>query len=194
MNSKPEDFINQILEFEAESMLFDLVHSPALIVAMFDFDEERKKKSVEFITSILRECFDAKHLHVAVSHGDKELYGYALVFVHPGESTRYLHKIFVFEQFRGQKVGSNLLESTTNGGHTTALLCSKEVETFYEQRGFRYVREFKIPDSDNFTLSTHLYAGLVFMANGEGFMRAPVFLLNDRDIRDIMAIVYASTN
>jgi GNAT superfamily N-acetyltransferase len=167
------------------------VHSPALIRAMFDFDEDKKRKSADFIASILRECFNAKHLHVAVSHGDGELYGYALMFIHPNETTRYLHKIFVHEQFRRQKIGSNLLEAATKGEHTTALLCSTDVEGFYEKKGFRYVQEFKIPDSDQFTLSKHLYYGLVFMANGEGFMKAPVFLLNDQDIRRIMGIVYS---
>jgi len=195
MNAKPEDFTKQILRFEAESILFDLVHSPALMGAMFDFDDEKKQKSVDYIASILQTCFDAKHLHMAVSHGKAELFGYALIFVHPGEPTRYLHKVYVFEQFRGQNIGSNLVEAATKGTHTTALLCSRQVEKFYEKKGFRYVREFELPSSDNrFRLSEHLYTGLTFMTNGDEFTRAPVFLLDDRDIRHIMAIVYSSQN
>lgn len=186
---KPQDFIEQILEFEADSMLGDLVLSPALMGLMFDFDEKSKKAAVDFITSILRQYFDAKQLYVAVSHGDDELYGYAMLFTHSGEVSRYLHKVYVFEQFRRQGVGGNLLDSVIRDGNTIALLCSPALEGFYEKKGFKFAQEFKVPDSASFMLSKNLYSGLIFMANGLGSMRAPVFLLNDVDLREIVSIV-----
>jgi GNAT superfamily N-acetyltransferase len=187
--STPRDFIDQIIEFEAASMLADLVMSPALMDIMFVSDEERRKAAVDFVTSILRQHFDGKHLHIAVSHGDDELYGYAMLFTDPGQETKYLHKIYVFEDFRGQGIGQSLLDSVISDGGPTALLCSPELERFYEKKGFKFAQEFRVPDSEEFRLSRNLYSGLIFMGNSSGSMRAPVFMLNDVDIRRIKSLV-----
>lgn len=185
---KPQDFIEQIFEFEAESMLRDLVLSPVLVGVMFEFDDEKRKMAVDFIISILQECYNAKHLNIAVSHSENELFGYAMLFIHPRESSRYLHKIYVHEQFRGQGLGKILLNSVIQSEYTTALLCSADIRGFYEKNCFEFIQKFEVPNTDEFKLSKNLYSGLDFMANGSGFMKCPVFMLNDNDIREIMSI------
>lgn len=184
----PKDFVDQILEFEAESILMDLAFSPALVGVAFEFDESRKRRSLEFVVSILRDAYDHQHLQIAVSNHGSDLYGYAMLFAYAGQPVRYLHKVYVHEEFRGQGVGTGLLEAVTNGDHTTALTCSVDVEKFYSKKGFEYVRDFEVPDSSDFRLSKHLYSGLVLMTNGSGYQKAPVFMLNDDDIRKIMGI------
>jgi GNAT superfamily N-acetyltransferase len=185
MDVKPEFFLDEIFEIEAEGMLSDILHSTFLISLLMDFDAEKKTTATNYIISVLKEYHTAGFLNVAIQHEGETLYGFALLFSHPQHSAKYLHKIFVYEQYRNSGLGTNLLKSLTESGDCINLICSDDKLKFYKRNGFRYVQPFEIPDNDNFRLSKGLYAGLSIMTSSADALEAPIFFLNDNDLKVI---------
>lgn len=183
-------FLNEIYDLEASGMLADLALSPSLFTHFIAFDESDRKNAIEYITSVLVECYKACHLQIAISHSDHELYGYALLFAHPTERKfpKYLHKIYVKEEYRGNGIGGQILSSLSVNEAKICLLCPSEKVAFYEKYGFHYTQPFEIPKDEKFLLSRGLYSGLCVMNNHSESYGAPIFFLNDSDIKKIIGI------
>lgn len=188
MKYDPSCFIDEIYNLEAGGMLADLAVNPNLILHFMGFEESDRNNALAYIKSILAECYDCGHLKVAISHENEELYGYALMFVHPEEKyPKYLHKIFVKEQYRRSGIGTKILSSIIDGSDV-CLLCPAEKISFYEKFGFSFVQKLETQSGENFQLSKGLYADLCVMKTHEGTLGAPIFLLNDKDIESIIGL------
>lgn len=182
-------FINEIYDLESSGMLSDLALSPSLFTHFIAFDENDRKKAISYIISVLDECYKAGHLRIAISHNDQELYGYAILFVHPDTKfPKYLHKIYVKEDFRGHGIGEQILTSLAENEPKICLLCPSDKVAFYEKYGFHFTQPFEVPEEENFILSKGLYSGLCVMNNHNETLGAPIFFLNDRDIKNIVGI------
>jgi GNAT superfamily N-acetyltransferase len=153
-----------------------------------DFDAQKQKVALGYITDVLRECYNGGHLKVAVQHEGETLYGFALLFIHPQHPATYLHKIFVHEPYRNNGLGTNILKNLTNSVSSVNLVCPDSKVDFYEKNGFRYVQPFQMPENDQFQLSKGLYSGLSVMTSSEDTMEAPIFFLNDNDLRTIAGL------
>ncbi|MGD8106391.1 GNAT family N-acetyltransferase [Pantoea sp. FN0302] len=77
------------------------------------------------------------------------LFGYALIFAHPSQDLPlYCHKIYVYEQYRGHKIGSKLLAAILDFPNEVGLLCSSDLVPFYESAGMYFKGNFTPPLSD----------------------------------------------
>lgn len=188
MEIKPKFFLDEIFKIEAEGMLSDIMLSTTMVSFTFDFDAEKRKVALEYISDLLREYYTAGYLKVAVQHESKTLYGFALLFVHPQHPATYLHKIFVHEPYRNNGLGTNILKNLMDSWSSINLVCPNCKISFYEKNGFRYVQSFKMPENDIFHLSKSLYSGLSVMTSSKEIMEAPIFFLNDNDLRAIVGL------
>lgn len=185
MDIKPEFFLDEIFKIEAEAILSDIMLSTVMISLLMDFDEEKQTKAINYIIDVFKECYKAGHLKVSIQHEGETLYGFAMLFVHPNHSATYLHKIFVYEQYRKNRLGTDILKSFTDLESSVNLLCADDKFNFYEQNGFHYVQPFQIPENESFKLSKGLYAGLSVMTSSPDAFEAPIFFLNDNDLKII---------
>ncbi|GLX89831.1 hypothetical protein Pfra02_24000 [Pseudomonas fragi] len=110
-----DTFLPHILENEAKGVLQDMLAQHALAMQPLFFSEEATRKAIKHVVVILTIAIGlgwAGQLKAAISHKDGCLYGYALLFVHPNPSVpRYCHKIFVFPDYRGHNIGSQILNA-----------------------------------------------------------------------------------
>lgn len=182
-------FLKEIYDLEASGMFSDLALSPSLYVHFITFEEEDRKKAITYIISVLDECYRTGHLKIAIYHNNQELYGYALLFVHPDPKfPKYLHKIYVKEEYRGNGIGKQILTSLLVGKTKICLLCPFEKMPFYEKYGFHFTQLFEVSKNENFLLSNGLYSELCVMKNHYETLNDPIFLLNDTDIKKIIGI------
>lgn len=192
MEYSTDYFLNEIYALESEGMLSDLVVSPSLITHFTFFGEGYRENALAYIVSVLDECYKAGHLRIAISHNDQELCGYAMLFVLPdSKSPKYLHKIYVKEEFRGHGIGGEMVTSLAENEPMICLLCPSDKVAFYEKYGFHFTHPFEVPEGDNFILSKGLYSELCVMKNyneANEPLGVPIFLLNDTDIKNIIGI------
>ena len=188
MDVKPEFFLDEIFEIEASGMLSDIMFSTFMMTFLTDFDDSKHKAATNYIIGVLKECYKAGHLKVAIQHEGETLYGFALLFIAPNHDATYLHKIFVYEQYRGNGLGTNILKSLVTPEKTVNLVCPGDKIDFYERNGFHFVQPFEIPENENFKLSKNLYIGLSVMTSSAEALEAPIFFLNDNDLKIIAGI------
>lgn len=183
-------FLPVILENDAKGILQDLLGNPSLALHFLVFDETDTRKAIRHVQSILEECYRAGHLKIAMSHEDGRLYGYALLFEHPDPSIpRYCHKIFVFKQYRGHGIGTQLLKALTLDARGSCLLCSNELIPFYESVGLEVKGTYTAPSAQQgFAFTRDLYTALTIMGSPSAGSFAPVFMLNDQDIKQLMVL------
>ena len=187
-----DKFLPTILENEAKGILQDLLGAPSLALHFMTFDYAQTMRAISHVRGILEECYRAGHLKVAISHEKGRLYGYAILFEHPDPSIpQYCHKIFVLEEFRGNGIGTQLLQSLSTGTRGSCLLCRDDLIPFYETIGLEVKGEFTPPDAQQgFAMTRGLYTGLTLMGSANSGSFAPVFMLNDEDIGQLIAIGY----
>ncbi|MDI2145047.1 GNAT family N-acetyltransferase [Pseudomonas sp. ITA] len=185
-----ETFLPTILENEAKGILSDLLVQPALAMHFMGSSEAQTVRTISHVVGILEECYRAGHLKIAASQQDGRLYGYAMFFVHPDPSmSLYCHKIFVFEPYRGHGLGKQLLSGVLHYSQGTCLLCRHDLVPFYERSGMEYKGDFTPPTAQQgFALTRDMYAGLAIMGSPGGDGASPVFMLNDEDIKQLIAI------
>lgn len=185
-----DKYVPTILENDAKGILSDLLAQPALALHFMGFTETRTHRAIAHVRGILEECYRAGHLKVMISHEHGMLYGYALLFVHPDPSiARYCHKIFVYEQYRGHGIGSQMLQELLEESHTTCLLCAKDLVEFYEKAGMEFLGSYTAPTAQQgFAFTRDMYRDLVLMGTADASSSCPVFMLNDNDIHDLMVI------
>ncbi len=186
MNIDSNCFMDEIFDIESRGMFSDISMSSELLFDFMGFNETQINHALSYIKSVLKECYDGGHLRVAISHNEHELHGYAMMFVHPDKSyANYLHKIYVHDKYRGNKVGDGILKSLLESSPNTTLLCSPDKIKFYEKYGFSLIQKFSMPESDEFILSKELYSDLYLMSNNEETLEAPIFFLNDIDLKNM---------
>lgn len=188
METKSEYFLDEIFELEAYGMFDDIKLSSFMIPFLMDFDEIRHKKAIDYITNVLKDYYSAGYLKVYISHEATTMLGYALWFINPAHEATYLHKIFVHEKYRNHGIGTGIMKSMCEISDNINLLCPSDKVEFYQRNGFRYIAPFEIPDNESFKLSKYLYSGLSVMTNSETAMEAPIFFLNDNDLKAIVGV------
>lgn len=187
-------FLPQILDNEAKGILSDLALQPNLAFEFLDFTLDDTFRAIKHVVGIFEECLHAGNVRVIVSHLDGAIYGYALVFIHPDPKiAAYCHKIFVYEEYRGRGIGRQILSGVIQAFPKVVLICSPELCPFYAKAGLKNKGEFSVPQSQRFDLSSGLYDGLAIMSTVETSGSEPIFLLNNDDIRALIAIQYQKT-
>lgn len=178
-----DEFLPEIFEREAKGYLADALTVPVVAIHSFGMEEAQALAAVDFVAGIFREVYQHGGLKVLGMVQDHILYGYALVFAEPNAPHLpvYLHKIFVMEQYRGQGLGRQMMESMLEYFGSMMLFCPTSKVNFYERLGF-VEQEYSRPQDPKFNLSQHLYSDLVLMTNNADADMAPLFLLNDNDL------------
>lgn len=184
-----DTFLPQILENEAKGLLQDLLVQPLLAMQFLGFSEEATERAIKHVASILEECYRTGHLKIVMSHENGRLYGYALLFVHPDPSfPRYCHKIFIYPQFRGHGLGSQILAMLIEDPRGISLLCGYDLVAFYEKAGLEQ-KAFAAPgERQGFALTQGMYADLTLMESSGAGSAAPIFMLNDEDVKQLLAL------
>lgn len=190
MENIDHPFLREIFTNEAQGILSDLAMQPAILSHAMFMEEKDRDHAIEYIRSIFYECIQENSLFVPTLHDDDgNLCGYALVFTHPDpDMPRYLHKIYVKEQYRGQGMGRKILECVQENASRISLICQSDKISFYEKYGFQYIGDYEVPDSPYFSFSKDLYKGLSMMKNYNETLPIPIFHLNDNDIKNILSI------
>lgn len=191
LESIAETFLPIVFENEAKGILADLLMQPALAIISMSFTELESKAAIDHVIGILQECYRDGHLKVVVAQNEGYIHGYAMFFVHPNPSfSLYCHKIYVFEQYRGHKIGTQLLEGVLQNSQSTTLLCSHDLIPFYERAGLGYKGDFTPPAaSEGFAHTRGMYSGLALMGTVGAEGDAPIFMLNDNDVKNIISII-----
>jgi len=183
-----EPHLPLIFETEANGILQDLMATPALMGMMMFAEEEEVIAARNYIIGVFDECYRARHLRVIGVGEEENLYGYALIFEHPTENdSLYCHKIFVFEQYRGKGIGSQMLAEILKLSNEVGLVCLPDLISFYQSAGMHFKGEFNAPSDAGFTKTNGMYAGLCLMSTNDRDEpnRVPIFMLNDSDIDNI---------
>ncbi len=184
-----------IFEQEATGLLSDLMGCPEIGMMMMLSDEDGLKKAKNYIIGVLNECYTLGHLKLAAicntPDADKIL-GYAVIFQRPGyPDTCYCHKIYVYEQYRGQGIGSQLLGDLMAQFKGMGLVCFPDKIPFYTRAGMRTLGALPVPDDEFFRLTKHIYIGLSMMVYGDmPRNEVPVFMLNDNDVKAIINLLH----
>lgn len=181
-----------ILENEADGILQDLIGTPTLMGMMMFASEEEIKAARRYIIGIFEECYLVGHLRIMGVTNEGSLLGYALIFGHPTEKySLYCHKIYVYEEYRGYGIGSQMLRGILDLPNEVGLICSADLVPFYESAGMHFKGNFTVPSDTSFTKTRGMYAGLCVMStyNSDDVNNIPIFMLNDHDINNIIQAI-----
>lgn len=180
-------YLPEILDIEARAILHELVVVPPLTLSLLAFDAAKTHSAIEYVKGVLDSCYQLGHLKVAVIHEAGTLFGYGLVFVLPdSDIPHYLHKLYVKEEYRRQGLGRIILKALMNDERGINLITPPDNIEFYQSQGLTVFGPFEMAQGAGFTLSRDLYQGVYLMGNKKHPSGAPVFLLNDEDIRRIL--------
>lgn len=193
-NSMLEEVRPRIFEQEATGLLSDLMGCPAIGSHLMFADEDGLKRAKNYIVDVLQQCYAARQIKLSVvcdQSNANDLIGYALTFHRPGyPDLCYCHKIFVYEQHRGYGAGSRLLANLKEKFKGLGLLCPPDKVSFYTRAGMENLGPLSLPDDEYFQITRHMYVGLNIMVQGEMSVgEMPIFMLNDDDARNIMALL-----
>ena len=64
---------------------------------------------------------------------------------------QYYYKIYIYEQYRGNGIGSQMLSAILSLSNKVDLLCSSDLVPFYESDGTHSKGKFTTPSDANFT-------------------------------------------
>ncbi|WP_017345645.1 GNAT family N-acetyltransferase [Pantoea sp. A4] len=184
-----KEYLPEIFESEAAGILQDLFFTPALAPLMMFATEAQVAVAKKYIVDVFDECYTAGHLKVLGVAGEGALYGYAMLFCQPNMELYYCHKIFVYEQYRGNGIGSDLLRHLLSQSFNFGLICLPDLVPFYKSAGLIYSGEFITPHDDEFKNARNMYLGLSVMRSADSTAGLPVFLLNDNDIRKMTELI-----
>lgn len=182
-------YLPKIFENEAGGILQDLAFVSDLAPLMMFSTEAQVTAAKKYIIGVFEECYAAGHLQIMGAAGEETLYGYAMIFRYPGAQLYYCHKVYVYEQYRGNGIGSQLLGGLLSQQFDIGLICLPELVPFYESAGMTCKGAFIAPEADGFKNARGMYAGLSVMCSGDSASGLPVFLLNDSDIKNMVAAI-----
>ena len=189
MDITEDCFIEDIFKSEANAILQDLMVSTKLMKYFVSFNQEKIDKSILYIKNIFEEFYNMGILKVLKYQANETLYGYALYFIYPQNNHMYLHKIFVFEKYRKQGMGTIMLNKLCENDFKITLVCPNNKINFYNNQGFNFIQPFSLPKTDEYKLSENLYQGLSLMSNSTQQDNGTIFLLDDIDINNIANIM-----
>lgn len=189
MKIEKDYFLNDIFESEAKGILQDIMVSTSLVKHLNNLNIEKNNKIIEYIKNIFIEYYNSNYLDIQIYNNETILYGYAFSFIYPQLNSLYLHKIFVYEQYRDKGLGTKILNDLSESSYTITLLCPSNKKVFYIKNNFKDKGSFKVPNNENFKMSQMLYIGLSVMCNIKEQDNAPIFLLDDTDIQNIANIL-----
>jgi len=181
-------FIDDIFQLEAEGIFQDIMVSTLLKKYLKNLNQLKVDRVTQYIKNIFKEYYKLGNLNVLIYDKNTTLYGYAFFFTSPSLSQIYLHKIFVYEQYRNKGLGRKILSDLSDNG-TITLLCPKNKENFYVKNNFKYIRSFETSNNKNFQMSKILYTGLSVMCNSSEQNNISIFLLDDTDIKNIANVL-----
>ncbi|ENX5722587.1 GNAT family N-acetyltransferase [Salmonella enterica] len=148
------------------------------------------KAARSYIIDVFEECYRVGHLRIMGFTNEENLFGYALIFGNPSENfPLYCHKIYVYEQYRGNRLGSKMLAEILAFPNEVGLICQSALVPFYESAGMHFKGNYTTPSVvSGFTKTRGMYAGLCLMSTekSESSNAVPIFMLNDNDIDNIM--------
>lgn len=188
---RQEQFIAIILLNEARGIMSDLSVQPGVMFALIEITEEEYDHCLNYICRVLFSCYRNGELKFIINCTGQQLNGYALIFEHPDPSySRFCHKIYFFEEFRNQGIGKILIKGLLDESQNITLICNPSLISFYEKSGMKFAGTYKIPeDTVGFKFTKEMYNGLAIM-NGTGVSGpAPIFMLNDNDVKKMLSII-----
>ncbi|MCM2595198.1 GNAT family N-acetyltransferase [Klebsiella pneumoniae] len=186
-----------ILENEANGILQDLIGTPTLMGMMMFATEEEVMAARNYIIGVFEECYRVGHLRIMGAADEGTLFGYSLIFGHPSANySLYCHKIYVYEQYRGNGIGSQMLTGILSLPNEVGLVCSPDLIPFYESAGMHFKGNFTTPSDAGFTKTRGMYEGLCVMStdNSGETNGLPIFMLNDSDIDNIIQAIVSAKN
>lgn len=91
---------------------------------------------------------------------------------------QYYYKIYIYEQYRGNGIGSQMLSAILSLPNEVGLLCSSDLVLFYKSAGMYSKGKLITPSDENFTKTTGMYSGLCVMStdNGRGAEVLPILI------------------
>ncbi|MGF1903420.1 GNAT family N-acetyltransferase [Aliivibrio sifiae] len=188
MNIESENVLNKIFDIESKRILNDIKKYTSLKSVIEGFNEEQNTVALRYIIDVFKECYEVGDLKVHIEVENSTLKAYAMYFVFQSTQTIYLHFLFVNTEFRGRGVGKSILDKFINHELDTYLLCDFTKVGYYEHCGFRFMSKSSAPLGDNFKMSKYLYHSLSTMTDSEFSTQAPIFYLNDSDLRAISGV------
>lgn len=192
-NSKVQEvFLKKIFDREASGIMQDLLGLPVLMSGLMFADESSIERVKEYIFNIFLHCYQRGEIQVAISNNEDQLIGYAVIFMAPQQYDFpvYCHKIFVYEEYRGNGIGTGLIKMVLQNPKGVCLLCHHELIPFYVSVGMEHMATYSAPEDSLFEHTRNLYNGLdVMVSNYKGTEGAPIFMLNDNDIRKILQLL-----
>ncbi|WP_201720608.1 GNAT family N-acetyltransferase [Klebsiella pneumoniae] len=154
-----------IFENEANGILQDLIGTPTLMGMMMFATEEEVMAARNYIIGVFEECYRVGHLRIMGAADEGTLFGYSLIFGHPSANySLYCHKIYVYEQYRGNGIGSQMLTGILSLPNEVGLVCSPDLIPFYESAGMHFKGNFTTPSDAGFTKTRGMYEGLCVMS------------------------------
>ncbi|UNK75134.1 GNAT family N-acetyltransferase [Raoultella planticola] len=178
-----------IFENEADGILQDLIGTPALMGILMFASEDEVQAARSYIIGVFEECYRVGHLRIMCAADEDTLHGYSLIFGHPSANySLYCHKIYVYEQYRGNGIGSQMLAGILALPNEVGLVCASGLVPFYESAGMHFKGNLTTPSDADFTKTRGMYEGLCIMStNKSGEDNGlPIFMLNDSDIDNII--------
>lgn len=185
-----DTIIKKALDMEACAMLFDLMDTP-MAAPLFMAPDEHKMLAVSMVADVLAEEVNHGTLKVIAFKGgdiDETLLAYAM-YVAPQQKNDpvFIQKLWVRSDSQKLGLGSALFDAVEERapGGISALVVHTAVP-FFKKRGLSVVGAFAgIQGADDYTLSSHLYAGTTAMAADPKNYQARMFLLPDEDLHRV---------
>lgn len=190
-NKSNQNILAHVILNEAKGLISDIAAQPGLILQFMGISEEKYDLCIQHVAKIFYTYFETGQMKLIVNASEKNLNGYALFFDHPDPNyARYCHKIFVYQPARRKGIGTELTKGILDESESLTLLCSPDLVPFYESCGMLFGGYYELPeDSENFRFTRGMYHGLAVMNSAGISGPAPVFFLNDNDIKDLLKII-----
>lgn len=187
MNTISKKTLNEIFEIEANCILQKIQMIPSLLPYFINFNDTKRERAIVHIMNLLKVRYTDGVINVSVKIDDEnqQLQSHALWFIPDKHKGIYLHKIYVHEEYRGKGVGTDILNAMHEKHGNVSLLCPADKTEFYKKNGFKVLSAFKTPSDKNLQLISELYNGLLVMTNSKQPVPAPIYLLDDNDLKKV---------
>lgn len=184
-----EVFLPEVLDTEARATFQYLSLAPLLKDKADALSSDQVDKGTAYIRRILSDAYRGGNMRVSVTAADGILYGYAIIFGSATTSPQFLHSLFVKPDYRENGLGRLLLKPILESGLGINLLSPIDRVGFFTRSGLKLLDPFSIPDHPAFSLLKGHFSPDVFLLGDKKYPGgAPVFLLNDTDLRTIFCL------
>ena len=188
MNIKQDDIVDEIFNIESKRILNDIKEYTSLKSVIEGFNEQQNVVALKYINNVFKECYSVGDLKIHIEMESSKLKAYAMFFIFPQCQAIFLHSLFVKSEFRGKGIGKSIIDKFINHELDTYLLCDFTKVGYYENRGFRFMSKVNPPQEDHFKMSKYLYHSLSIMTDSKYSSPAPIFYLNDNDLKAISGV------